>query len=124
MAWDFKIELENRPGMLAEVGETVGSAGVNLAGGCAVTAGSTGTVHLLVEDGADAVRGAIRDAGHDIAEEREVLVVDVQDQPGTLGSYARRLAGAGVNIDLFYVATGTRLVFGVDDLDGARAALA
>jgi len=124
VAFDLEVRLENRPGMLADLGEAFGAAGVNLAGACATTSGDAGAVHLLVEEGADAARQAIRDAGFDVVAEREVVVVDVRDQPGTIGSYARKLADAGVNIELFYVATATRLVFGVDDLDAARRAVA
>jgi hypothetical protein len=54
---------------------------------------------------------------------RDVLAVDVLDQPGTLGSVARKLADAGVNIDWAYLATRTRLVLAVSDLDRARSAL-
>jgi hypothetical protein len=123
MARDLTIMVENRAGMLADVAEAVGQAGINLAGGCGVADGSEGTIHLLVEDDADAARAAVEAVGLEVADEREVLVIDVRDQPGTLGSYARKLADAGINIDLFYVATRTRLVFGVDDVEAAAAAL-
>ncbi len=123
MARDIAIALQNRPGALADLGEAVGRADINLSGGCGQVEGSEGVIHLLVEDGEDEVRGAIEAVGLTVREEREVLVVDVQDQPGTLGSYARKLAEAGVNIDLFYLATRTRLVFGVDDIERARNVL-
>jgi len=123
MARDISIALENRPGALADLGEAVGRADINLSGACGQVEGSEGVVHLLVEDGDDEVRGAIEAVGLTVGEVREVLVVDVQDQPGTLGSYARKLSEAGVNIDLFYLATRTRLVFGVDDIERARSAL-
>ena len=55
--------------------------------------------------------------------QREVLVVQAEDRPGELGRLARRIADAGVNIELQYIATGTRIVIGADDLDKARAAL-
>ena len=123
MARDIAIALQNRPGALADLGEAVGRADINLSGGCGQVEGSEGVIHLLVEDGDDEVRGAIEAVGLTVREEREVLVADVQDQPGTLGSYARKLAEAGVNIDLFYLATRTRLVFGVDDIERARNVL-
>jgi hypothetical protein len=53
---------------------------------------------------------------------REVQVLDLEDQPGTLGRKARRLAEAGVNIELAY-GTGGRLVLGVDDMEKAKGAL-
>jgi hypothetical protein len=48
---------------------------------------------------------------------------DVDDRPGFLGEMARRLADSGVNIDVAYLASRTRIVFGVDDPDAARRAL-
>jgi hypothetical protein len=58
-----------------------------------------------------------------ITRQREVVVVEVEDRPGVLADLARQIAQKGVNIDLVYVATHNRVVFGSDDLDGLRAAL-
>lgn len=124
MATNLMVMREDRPGALAELGNALGRAGVNLAGACAITSRGQGMIHLLAEDDPASLREALAAAGIDVTEEREVLVVDVSDAPGTLGSYAERIAEAGANIELMYVATGTRLVFGVDDLDAARRALA
>jgi hypothetical protein len=80
-------------------------------------------IHIVVEDAA-AARAALSDAGIDVARERDVLVVDVEDRPGTMGEVARRIGNAGVNIELVYTTFGAvRLVLGVDDVDKARAAL-
>jgi hypothetical protein len=123
MATDLMVMMEDRPGALAELGRVLGDAGINLAGASAVTARGQGMIHLLVDNDPTGARTALTDAGIDVSEEREVLVVDVSDDPGMLGSYAERIAATGANIELMYVATNTRLVFGVDDLDAARAAL-
>jgi hypothetical protein len=123
MATDLMVMMEDRPGALAELGNALGRGGVNLAGGCAITSRGQGMIHLLVEEDPAAAREALGGAGIDVAEEREVLVVDVADEPGTMGSHAERIAEAGANIELLYLATGTRLVFGVDDVDAARRAL-
>ena len=45
------------------------------------------------------------------------------DSPGVLADLARKIAKAGVNLDLLYIATRNRVVFGADDLDALRAAL-
>ena len=44
---------------------------------------------------------------HDVTvtREREVVVVEVEDQPGVLADLTRKIGKAGVNIDLVYVAT-------------------
>ena len=123
MAKDLTVLLEDRPGALADLGEATGGAGVNIEGVCAVTAEGRGVIHILVED-ASAARGALEGAGLEVAEERDVLVVDVEDRPGTMGEVARRLANAGVNIELAYTTFGrVRLVLGVDDFEKARAAV-
>ena len=49
---------------------------------------------------------------------------EVEDRPGELADLARKVAKAGVNIDLVYVATRNRMVFGAADIDALRAALA
>jgi hypothetical protein len=65
----------------------------------------------------------IEETGNKVLEEREVLVLDIEDRPGTLGQVCRRIASAGANIDLLYLAANNRVVIGVDDLDKARGAI-
>ena len=50
-------------------------------------------------------------------------MVDVEDRPGVLADLTRKIARAGVDLDLVYVATRNRVVFGAGDLAGLRAAL-
>jgi hypothetical protein len=122
MATDLTVVLEDRPGTMARLGEALGSAGVNIEGTCATTSGGQGEIHLLVED-AGAARTALEGAGVQVSGEREVLVVEAANRPGELGRLAKRLADAGVNIELVYVASGDRMVFGVDDEGKARGAV-
>jgi hypothetical protein len=120
---DLTVILEDRPGELAHLGEATGGAGVNIEGMAAFTGDGKGFIHVLVEDAAAAKR-ALASAGMRIADEREVLVVDLNDRPGTLGELARQLAEAGVNIDLAYTTFGgVKVVIATDDLESARAAL-
>jgi hypothetical protein len=58
-----------------------------------------------------------------VSREREVVVVDVEDRPGVLADLTRKIARAGVDLDLVYVATRNRVVFGSPDLDGLKGAL-
>jgi hypothetical protein len=110
----------DRPGIAAEIGEVLGNAGVNIEG--AFGSGRYGEVHVLVED-AETARPVLEEAGYEVAEEREALVVQLEDRPGAWGEAARKLAEAGVNIDWHYLATGTRMVVAVDDLRKARDAV-
>jgi hypothetical protein len=123
MATDLRVEADNSPGQLATISEELGKVGVNIDGFCAVANDGRGVLHLLVED-AGAARQALEGAGFAVAAEREALVLaDVEDRPGYLGEMAGRMASADVNIEVAYLGTGTRLVFGVDDIDAARGAL-
>ena len=126
MPVDLTIVLNDEPGQLARLGETTGEAGVNLQGMCAMTGDGRGYVHILVEDGqAERVREALETAGMGVADEREALVIDIEDRPGTLGEAARTLADANVNIDFAYTTFGgVKLVVVTDDLESAHAALA
>jgi len=50
-------------------------------------------------------------------------VLEVEDRPGVLADLTRKVAQAGIDLDLLYIATQNRIVFGAADLDGLRAAL-
>jgi hypothetical protein len=125
MPTNLTVILEDEPGQLAKLGGATGAAGVNIKGMCAFTGEGRGIIHLLIDDDAtDRAVKALETAGMGIADRREVLVVDVADQPGSVGELARELSAAGVNIELLYTTFGGfRVVIATDDLDSARAAL-
>lgn len=122
MATDLTVVLEDRPGTLAELGEALGKAGINIDGLCGLPCQGKGIIHILVED-APGARRALEDAGLEVSSEREALLLEAEDRPGSLGEVARRMATSGVNIDFIYKATQTKLVIGVDDLEKAQAAV-
>ena len=126
MPWDVTVVLKDEPGQLATLGGATGAAGVNIDGMCAFTGEGRGIIHLLIADRAvNRAVAALKEAGMGVADQREVLVVDIEDRPGSLGGLARELADAGVNIELLYTTFGgVKLVIASDDLESARAALA
>lgn len=112
---DLTIELENRPGALAEMGEALGRAGVSVEGGGVFVHNGTGVAHFLFADGI-AARRALEAAGIRVAADREVLVQRLkQDEPGQLGKISRRMAEAGVNIEVMYSDHDHQLILVVDD---------
>jgi hypothetical protein len=125
MPTDLTVILSDEPGELARLGEITGAAGVNIRGLAAFTGDGRGFIHILIDDDVvDRAREELDDAGIGVADEREVLVVDIQDRPGSLGELARELSEANVNIDLAYTTFGgVKLVIATDDLENARAAL-
>jgi hypothetical protein len=122
MAKDLTVILENVPGTFASMGEALGGAGINVEGIAGFVPATEGIVHLLVEDPAGA-RAALEGAGLIVRSEREVLVVDVEDKPGEIGRVCRKLADAGINLDLIYPTNKGQLVLGPDDIDKARGAI-
>ena len=124
MATDLVIDVDNTPGALAQVAAAISDAGVNIAAATCLGAGDRAELHILVKH-AEAARHALAIShGVTIDHEREVVVVDVEDRPGVLADLTRKIAKAGIDLDLVYVATRNRVVFGADDLDALKAALA
>jgi hypothetical protein len=118
---DLTIALENRPGALAEMGDALGRAGVSVEGGGAWIVDGRGVAHFLVADGA-AARKALEAAGIRVLQERDVLVQRLnQAEPGQLGKISRRMAEAGVNIEVIYSDHDHRLILVVDDIAAGRA---
>ncbi len=117
---DLVIALDNRPGALAEMGEALGRAGVSVEGGGAWVVDGKGIAHFLFADGA-AARRALEAAGITVLAEREVLVQRLkQAVPGQLGMLTRRMAEAGVNIEVLYSDHDHQLILVVDDLARGR----
>jgi hypothetical protein len=123
MLEEVTIVVEDRPGVLAEIGELLGTAGVNIETLSASAHSGRGYVHLVVDDG-DEAGEALKANGFDVQGTRQVLTATLDDRPGELGRYCRKLADAGITISSVYVARRgggeTELIFCVDDLDSAQ----
>jgi hypothetical protein len=122
MAVDLVIDIDNSPGALARVAAAISDAGVNIAAATCLGPGARAEVHILVKH-AEAAKHALAISHVAVTSEREVVVVEVEDSPGVLADLTRKIARAGVDLDLVYVATRNRVVFGSPDLEGLRAAL-
>lgn len=121
-AFDLVIEVENVPGALAEVAGAISDAGVNIAAATFVGDGARAEIHILVPH-PEAAKHSLALSQLAVTREREVMVVEVEDRPGVLADLTRKVARAGVNLDLVYVATRNRVVFGAGDIDALRAVL-
>jgi len=122
VAVDLVIDLDNTPGALAEVAASISDAGVNIAAATCIGGGERAELHILVPH-AEAARHSLAISHVAVSREREVVVVDVEDRPGVLADLTRKIAKAGIDLDLVYVATRNRVVFGAGDLDGLKAVL-
>jgi hypothetical protein len=126
LATDLTVVLDDRAGQLAHMGEALGDAGVNIEGFCATTDEGVGVVHVLVEN-AMVAQNALILADIKVEGEADAVVIDLTDEdagkPGTLGRVAGKVATAGINISIAYLATGDRAVLVTSDNEKAREAL-
>jgi hypothetical protein len=118
------VKLEDRPGTLASLGELLGGHGVDIRAVAVLAVPGGGALAHLVVEPADVAVQVLREAGMALERVREVLVVTLEDEPGALGRYCRRLADAGINLEAVYLAgekNGSKqLVLAVSDLETAR----
>lgn len=125
MLEEITVTVDDKPGALAEVGELLGGSGINIESLCASSHDGLGVVHLVVDDGEDASE-VLRQNNYKVEGVRPVLTATLDDRPGELGRYCRRLANAGVAISSAYVmkrAGGeSELIMAVDDVEAARQA--
>ena len=89
MATDLTIILEDRPGTMAEVGEALGKADVNIEGLCGFPCEGKGIGHVLVDNAESAAaREALERIGVEVRGERQVLVLGIADRPGSLAIFS------------------------------------
>jgi hypothetical protein len=125
-AKQLTVSVENRPGMLGEVGSALGAKRVNILAFMGTVTDNRGTIRMVVDNRAAAKR-VFAEHGWETTEE-EVLVVALPDKPGSLGRIAHKLREASVNIDYAYAGLGAtarsvNAYFGVSDLKAAAIAV-
>ena len=117
---DIEIIMENKPGLLALMGETLGKNKISLEGGGVFQNGKTSIAHFLVEE-AERAKEVLAKVGIEVTGINEVLIQKLrQDVPGQLGMFCRRLADAGINILVQYSDHSNRLIVVVDDIEKGR----
>jgi hypothetical protein len=114
--------LQNSPGALARVCDLLSIERVNIS---ALMLDPGGATRIVVDNPVHAA-GLLRDRQYDV-EERQVLFVQVPNQPGSFAAVSRLLSSAGVNLDYAYTAvldnqTQAVVVLGVQDAMRAAAA--
>ena len=120
----FTVQMGDRPGELARLCEAMASHKVNIVLS-AIAHGREGSIAFVVDDERVA-RTALQDAEIEF-QERPALTVRMENVPGAGATSFRRLADAGVNLELLLPVAVSRdeffAVVCVDDVDAARAAL-
>jgi hypothetical protein len=125
-ATQLAVFLSNKPGALARVCEALAAAEINIH---ALTISDTvdhSVVRMVVSDPTKALM-LLGEAGV-LAVENDVLMIESDNEPGTLGKIAERLASASVNIEYAYLATTPKsdkglMILRSSDGDKAQRAL-
>lgn len=94
------IFMENKPGALARVCETLGANDVNILALSVSDTVDHAVVRMLVDEPDTAIH-LLGQAGM-LVVESDVLVLDVANSPGSLGKLAARFAELGINIEYAY----------------------
>jgi hypothetical protein len=120
----FILETVNRPGEFARQAQAIATRDINVAA-IALGLGAKGWSAFLARD-EPGIRSALSTAGltyHEVP----VLTIALEDKPGTAAKTAKKLADAGVNIELFapveYTDGKATIAIGVDKVDDARRVL-
>jgi hypothetical protein len=122
----FIVDLKHKPGELARATEAIAHKGINITAFSGITCGDEGKVALLTNDEVGA-RRALSEAGYR-AREIEVVSATIANTPGSLAETARKLANAGINIEVALPTSMTdgkvTLAFATDQPAKARGILA
>jgi hypothetical protein len=121
----FIVDLKHQSGELAKAAEAIAHKGVNITAFSGVTCGDGGKIALQTDNDVEA-RRALSEAGYH-ARELEVVPVTFANSPGALAKTARKLADAGINIEVVLPMTMTdnkvTLAFATDQPSKARGVL-
>ncbi len=115
----YMISVDDRPGLIARVFEAAAARGVNVAPAYGLANGTTGIIALSSDD-ETGLRAAIADAGF-TATAIEMVVVELENRPGTGAEVMRKLADAGVDLRVAVPVgmSGDRLQIGFGGTDAA-----
>ncbi|NIJ54747.1 amino acid-binding ACT domain-containing protein [Dyadobacter arcticus] len=117
---DLEIILENKPGMLALMGETLGRNNISLEGGGVFSNGTFSMAHFLV-DQPERAQEVLAGVGIEVVRINEVIIQKLrQDVPGQLGMFCKKLADAQVNILTQYSDHANQLIIVVDDFEKGK----
>jgi len=122
----FSIFLINKPGVLATVTGALARAKVNIIALTLMDSMEHGVLRIVCDD-AEIARKVLGKA-HDSWTETEVLLIELENDPGAFARVAKRLADEHINISYAYCTSGahggrTSAVFKVADLGKAQRVL-
>lgn len=122
----ISIFVENKPGRLAEITETIAAAGIDIRAICIADTTDFGILRLIVDKPEQAAL-TLKEAGLTVSI-TNVIAVGIDDTPGAFSVPVRMLADAGIGIEYMYafVSRDTKkayVILRVSDNDAATKVL-
>ena len=125
-ATQLAVFLSNRPGALARVCDALAKAEINIHALATSDTVDHSVVRMVLSDPTKALM-LLGESGV-LALENDVVMIESDNEPGTLAKIAERLAAANVNIEYAYLATSPKsdkglMILRPSDVDKAQRAL-
>ena len=122
----LSLFVSNSPGTMADIAGILGEIGVNIRAMSLADTKDFGVLRMVLDDTAKA-RRVLKDYGYPVRQ-NEVIAVEIDDRPGSLGRLLQVLAKQGRNVEYMYAfvqKNGEKavLILSLEDLDGAIATL-
>jgi hypothetical protein len=122
----ISIFLENKPGRLAEVTEILTEAGINMRALTLADTADFGVLRIIVNDNRRCME--VLQQNDYIAQETDVIAVEIPDRPGGLHDVLVLLDRSHVNIEYMYVFVEKKVdnaivIFRVDEQERAAQVL-
>ncbi len=121
----ISISLENVPGKLSEVSETLGQNGINIIAISVVDAADISSIRIVANDPRKAKE--VLTSHHYNIHVSDVLAAEAPNHPGGLNAILKPLKERKINVSYLYPVLGTQdktiLIVGVNDLKAAEEVL-
>jgi len=103
---EINVGTKNEVGAVARMMSFLVDHGINVEtiAGYSNRSGTEGMLVFITDDNQKSIEKLVNN-GYEYIEEREVIVVELENRPGTLKNISELLAGNGINIDYFYCTT-------------------
>ncbi|MDP8266834.1 MAG: hypothetical protein P9M07_07835 [Candidatus Aceula meridiana] len=96
----LQIRVTNDVGTLAQITNTISSSGINLVAVCAYAVDNNGMIMFVTEDNKKAKK-LLESKNYNVNEE-EIVLLTLDNKPGTLQAITQRIADSGIDLTLVY----------------------
>lgn len=111
---EIVVTTDNKVGLMADIAEMLANLGISIRS--ALGYRSDGSARLmLVTDANLVIVSDLKKRGYKSVEEKEVILVELEDKPGALKVVTTELKNAGIDIDYMYI-TSSSMPGGASDM--------